>query len=112
MPIINGTTQQQKMSVDGNLQGDYEEDITWIRGTTTRAYAYWLSDSGDEGDYRDLEEDTTSYSYGHCGASHSFKPNECGPFHMAVNLDVVVDGAWGGQTDSAIIWPERMFLYF
>jgi hypothetical protein len=112
VPIINGTSGQQKLSVDGNLQGNYEQDITWIRGTHTRAYAYWSSDSGDEGDSWDLDEDTTNHSYGHCGASHDFDSNECCPFHMMVELDVVVDGAWGGQGDSAKLWPESMFLYF
>ncbi len=112
VPIINGTSSQQTLSVDGNLQGNYEQDISWIRGTTTRAYAYWLSASGTEGDSWDLDEDTTNHSYGPCGASHDFDPNECCPFHMMVELDVVVDGAWGGQGDSAKLWPQNMFLFF
>jgi len=112
MPIINGTTWQQKMSVSGNLQGNYQEDIPWIRGSTMRAYAYWLSASGTEGDYWDLQEDTTNYSYGTCGAYHHFNSTECCPFHMAVGLDVVVNGAWGGQADSATIWPETLYLWF
>jgi len=31
---------------------------------------------------------------------------------MAVDLDVVLDGSWGGKTDSSAMWPESMFLYF
>jgi len=111
VPIINGSTSQQRMSVNGNMQADANNSFYQISidQDYDRITAYWDLANGEEDWWGIQMGDPVTYDG--TTAHHYFNPGDALPYHIQVQIANNASGD-NGNSLGCRVWPQTLYLFF
>ena len=111
LPLINGTTSQHKMSVNGNMQADANNSFHEVYlGNQDRITGWWEWNNTPEWDWWAIQMGNP-VTYGGTTAYHYFDPAEAFTYAIMVELHGNAEGN-NGNSLGCRAWPESLYLFF
>ncbi|MFH0802450.1 MAG: hypothetical protein V2A78_08740 [bacterium] len=112
VPIINGSTSEQKVSVNMNVQADANNSFhqIFIDQNQDRITAYWEWNNTPEWDWWGIQMGT-GVTYPGSTAYHNFDPGEAHPYQILVKIANNASGNEGNSLGCRV-WAQTLYLFF